>query len=109
MAAQAARRVLRVGRQNAGAFAVSDSDHKPWNEVTKDLFGDDFPGKRHRFVAGLNEVHLDLAVDRPEHARRDLDNPGEDRRIADRPDAFSTMASIGPEILAALERARQRL
>src|SRR5258707_5296059 len=83
MADETARRVLRLRRQNAGAVAVSDSDHKPWNEVRKDLFCDDLPRKRRGLVAWLDEVQLDRAVARPQHAGRDLDDRGEDCRIAD--------------------------
>jgi hypothetical protein len=56
------------------------------------------------------EVCLDpAAVARPQHAGRHLDNPGKDRRIADRTDALCTMASVKPEILVASEHTRQRL
>ena len=54
----------------------------------------------------LHEVHRDPAMTWPQHTRRDLDHSGEERRIADRPDALRIMAIVHPEVLASPERAR---
>src|SRR5882762_5231164 len=107
-----------MGRRSSGGHPVRRKflvgrpycDHDPRKRVTKDLPGDN-PGEKDlsRLMAGLHEVDRDAAVTRPQHAVSDPDNPGEGRRIADRPNTFRAVAEVRTEVLASMKYPRQRL
>src|SRR5437899_12321352 len=91
---------LTGSRQPASA-AEPHCEHDPRKDVTKDLAGDDLgPREPQRIVAWVHEGHRDPAVSQPRHPGRDLNNPGGDRRTADRPHGLRGGASVPHEAFA---------
>jgi len=90
--------------------ARPNCDHDPRKNVTKD-FSPGYLGPREScwMATRLNKVDRDLAVAGPQNTRRNFDNPGEGSRVANRPDAFRTIASKRYKVLRSLKRARQGL
>jgi hypothetical protein len=97
--------------RTAGAQSLTDSDHDPWRDVTKDFLPSDTMGKRpiYRLAAWLYKVNYNLAIARPQYTRRNFDNPREGGRVANRPGAFRTMPHIRPEVLCPPKHTCQRL
>src|SRR5712692_6198015 len=98
-------------RCNSGCFMRSHCNHDPRKHITKDLPGDN-PGPREnleQLMAWLHKVDRDAAMARPQHAGSDPDNPGEGRRIADRPDAFRAVAIVRTEVFTSTKHSGQWL
>jgi hypothetical protein len=104
------------GEQRKLAMAVGicdvqsrvDSDHNPWDDVTKDFFLNDIK-PWHGLAAWLYKVNYNSAVARTQHTRRNFDDSRKGGRVANCPDAFRTVTHGTPEVLLSLEFSRQRL
>ena len=58
----------------SGAQSRADSDHNPWKGVAKGFLPNDIR-PRNRVAVRLYKINDNHAVDRPEHAGRDLHHP----------------------------------
>src|SRR4029077_5959800 len=60
-------------------------------------------------MTGLDQVHHDLTIARPQYARPDFKNSRKVSRVANRPDGFRTVARKRSNVLRSPERVGQRL